>query len=164
MLIRENIPLVHLWKRGKEFHIPNQPCHLMFFLLHNHQMKYQNISESLWYIFFLVAKGMTYHVTIAIVILLCVKITSYFHVQESWPGIFSDGCIIKLIIIFILSWLLPWVFKISTESFTSLYGEENKLVIYAKICGVLKRFWETWSAKVVAKVSLVKENDQNMCS
>ena len=119
----------------------NHVIKLMFFLLHNHQMKYQIISESLWYIFFLVAKGMTYHVTIAKVIFLCVKITSYFHVQESWPGIFSYGCIIKLIIIFILSWLLPWVFKISTGSFTSLYGEENKLVIYVKICGVLKRFW-----------------------
>ena len=59
--------------------------------------------------------------------------------QESRPGIFSDSCIIKLIIIFILSWLLPWVFKISTESFTSMYGEENKLVIYVKICAVLKK-------------------------
>lgn len=141
MLIRENIPLVHLWKRGKEFHIPNQPCHKCSFYYIITKWNTKSFLSHFDTYFFLVAKGMTYHVTIAKVIFLCVKITSYFHVQESWPGIFSDGCIIKLIIIFILSWLLPWVFKISTGSFTSLYGEENKLVIYVKICGVLKRFW-----------------------
>lgn len=65
-------------------------------------MKYQTISESLWYIFVLAAKGMTYHVNIAKVIFLIawrwqvifMRKDNIF-LQESWPGIFSDGCIIN---------------------------------------------------------------------
>ena len=136
----ENIPLIHFWKQEKEYFIsPSNhviKCSFYYIITKWNTKPFLN---HFWYIFVLAAKGMTYHVNVAKVIFLCVKITSYFHVQESWPGIFSDDCIIKLIIIFILSWLLPWVFKISTESFTSMYGEENKLVIYVKICGVLKR-------------------------
>ena len=78
----ENIPLIHFWKQEKEYFIsPSNhviKCSFYYIITKWNTKPFLN---HFWYIFVLAAKGMTYHVNIAKVIFLCVKITSYFHVQ-----------------------------------------------------------------------------------
>ena len=57
--------------REEKFHISKRPCNFLFIILT--PMIYQTIS-------LFTAKGMICYVTVATVILSCVKITCYFHV------------------------------------------------------------------------------------